>query len=207
MNQDSWFSILMISIMHCGVCQISRNNEFKNCFISQECVVAYTSATCNTDELVFNVPVPFVITELFEPGGEWELLNAPVGQKNVTFTSADREEFSQVAFMLVLRRIPNYFILFMITPLVSMLLLVNVAFILPVQSGEKMSFQMGILVMFSVFWMLTDEVTPRAGNSIPRLSKKLHSETVLLLWYVCAMHRLFLTDAVIDPDDVGSCWS
>ena len=146
----------------------------------QECEVVYASVVYNSISLVFNTPVPFVITELLKPSGEWELLNAPVFHRESTHTSTDWEEFSHVGFKLVLRRIPNYFVISIIIPLVCMLLLTNVAFIMPAHSGEKISFQMGILVMFSVFWMLTAEITPRGGNSMPALSKELHHEIFLI---------------------------
>ena len=96
--------------------RLRERNIILDFYLLQECEVVYANPVYNSVALVYNAILPVVVTNFMKPCGVWELLGAPAFQKVATHTHMDGEVVSLVGFKLVLRRIPNFFVLFIITP-------------------------------------------------------------------------------------------
>ena len=70
------------------------------------------------------------------------------------------------SFTLTLERRPLYYLLNIIIPSLVLAALSALSFAVPVDSGEKLSFSMSILVAFSVFMLILQENTPEADSPL-----------------------------------------
>ena len=71
-----------------------------------------------------------------------------------------------VGFTIVLERRPYSYVLNIIIPTVVLAVLSALSFIVPVDSGEKMSLGISILVAFSVFMLILQDNTPQADSPL-----------------------------------------
>ena len=70
------------------------------------------------------------------------------------------------SFTLTLERRPLYYLLNVIIPSLVLAALSALTFAVPVDSGEKLSFSMSILVAFSVFMLILQDNTPAADSPL-----------------------------------------
>ena len=71
-----------------------------------------------------------------------------------------------VRFTIVLERRPYSYVLNIIIPTVVLAVLSALSFIVPVDSGEKMSLGISILLAFSVFMLILQDNTPQADSPL-----------------------------------------
>ena len=71
-----------------------------------------------------------------------------------------------VSFTLILQRRPQYYLLNIIIPSVVLAILSALTFAVPVDSGEKLSLGISILLAFSVFMLILQDNTPQADTPI-----------------------------------------
>ena len=83
----------------------------------------------------------------------------------VTFTSVE------VQFFIALKRKPFLYILNIIIPTVVLALLSALTFIVPTDSGEKLSMSVSLLLAFSVFMLILSDSTPQTSDNPPILGK------------------------------------
>ena len=71
-----------------------------------------------------------------------------------------------------LKRLPAYYLLNFIIPMIVLALLSTVVFYVPVDSGEKLSISITILLSFSVFLLILSDSTPQVSQDLPFWGKK-----------------------------------
>ena len=71
-----------------------------------------------------------------------------------------------VDFTLYLQRRPQYYLLNIIIPSVVLAVLSALTFAVPVDSGEKLSLGISILLAFSVFMLILQDNTPQADTPV-----------------------------------------
>ena len=93
--------------------------------------------------------------------------------------------FPYAVFRVTLKfqRRAGYYVLTMILPCMVLALLSAFTFIVPIQSGEKMSLSITILLSFSIFMLLLDENTPPTSGSLPFLGMQQQTQHIVIaLW-------------------------
>lgn len=93
----------------------------------------------------------------FRGNGEWELVST---SSNVN-TSAE----SRVVFSLTVRRIPTFYVINVIAPVVLLAVLNVFTFVLPMDSGEKMSYSITVFLSFAVFLSIVSSTLPKTSGS------------------------------------------
>lgn len=100
---------------------------------------------------------------MFIESGDWEL-------KHVTFETADatyeccKHPFSDVTYRLQFERKSLYHVLYQILPCVVIVLLVVLNFIMPPDSGERISFCITILLSMSVYLLILSDTLPETSD-------------------------------------------
>ena len=79
--------------------------------------------------------------------------------------------YPQLTFDLVLKRKPAYYMLNIFAPSVLLVVLSLVMFLLPVEAGDKVTLGITVLVGFSVFQVLLENITPRNSDYMSVFSK------------------------------------
>ena len=127
-------------------------------FDRQKCPLIFSSSTYDKRDLIFT-DVSYVYVDSRFTETEWHLEGCP-GNMSTRFSETG-ETYSEIIFELYLTRLPLFWILNIIIPICLMFLLSNGVFYLPVDSGEKMTLSISILLGQTVFLFLGTYVTCR----------------------------------------------
>ena len=95
--------------------------------------------------------------------GTWKVLN----------TSAFAEEFrgiSRITFKIRLKRKPESFIVSIILPILFLSLLNVLVFVLPTESGERVSYAITVLLSIAVFMTIVTDTLPKTSEPMPIIS-------------------------------------
>ena len=113
-----------------------------------------------------------VLLNNYVPNGEWELLNTYVDDTpNRVEDIEGVVEMPQIQFTLELKRLPAFFENAVIVPCIIMTLMTAMVFVLPSESGEKVSLGTTLMLSYTVLILMISDVTPRTGTSTPLLCK------------------------------------
>ncbi|XP_060596636.1 neuronal acetylcholine receptor subunit alpha-10-like [Ruditapes philippinarum] len=104
----------------------------------------------------------------FIPSSEWELIESKI-QLNRLLYACCKTPFLDVTARLVLRRAPTYYLFTMIIPCLWLTILNLLVFLLPADSGDKISLGVTAFLSFSVFMLVISEKVPVA-STIPLLA-------------------------------------
>ncbi|XP_034015674.1 neuronal acetylcholine receptor subunit alpha-7-like [Thalassophryne amazonica] len=98
--------------------------------------------------------------------GEWDLVEVP-GKQNEGVYACCEEHYPDVTFTLVMRRRTLYYGLNLLIPGVLISALAVLVFLLPADSGEKISLGITVLLSLIVLMLLVAEITPATSDSMP----------------------------------------
>ena len=111
--------------------------------------------------------------------GEWSLLAMPARRNMIEYQNFPHP-FPEVTFWLILRRKPLYYIFNWILPCLFITATTVLVFYLPVESGEKISLGVTVLLALTVFLLIVAETMPAQSNTIPLIGK----------YYVTLLYRI-----------------
>ena len=92
---------------------------------------------------------------------------------------------SKVKFHIHLQRLPAYYLLNIIVPTIILALLSAFTFYVPVDSGEKLSLSITILLSFALFLLILSDNTPNISHNLPFLGKKSLNRWPIRHTYLC----------------------
>ncbi|XP_046372141.1 neuronal acetylcholine receptor subunit alpha-7-like [Haliotis rufescens] len=127
------------------------------CFISMS-----ASVTAYSGEDVI-VHTPNVDLQLFEENGEWDLVEATFALKDFSVKGLNQ---TPATATLTLQRRTMFYILNNILPVVFLSFLNTFVFLLPEESGEKMSLCVSILLSYAVFLTLINSYLPANSDHL-----------------------------------------
>ncbi|VDI28491.1 Hypothetical predicted protein [Mytilus galloprovincialis] len=94
----------------------------------------------------------------FKGNGEWKVVS--------TSATVDSSAETRVKFSLTVRRIPTFYLINVIAPIVLLAILNIFTFALPVDCGEKMSYSITVFLSFAVFLSIVSSTLPKTAGSI-----------------------------------------
>ena len=118
-------------------------------------------------EVILSTPTNSVNTQVYSENIEWTLIGTAAKSSIVG------GNLSLAGFSFSFRRKPTFLVVNILIPIVCLSLLNTVVFLLPHESGERVSFSVTVLLSFTVFLNII-------GDNIPKTS----SPTPLLCYYV-----------------------
>jgi hypothetical protein len=141
-------------------------NMYKFPFDTQECsfsLVPWGYIPSETKLVPYN-NLSYVDTVYYTSNAEWDLLRTEMKQSKI----GDYDNLVKV--QLVLKRKSLYFVLNILAPLLLLSFLNPLVFVLPVDSGERVSYAMTIFLSFAVFMTLLSENIPKSSEPMSLLS-------------------------------------
>uniref|UniRef100_A0A3B3SXQ5 Neuronal acetylcholine receptor subunit alpha-7 n=1 Tax=Paramormyrops kingsleyae TaxID=1676925 RepID=A0A3B3SXQ5_9TELE len=111
--------------------------------------------------------------------GEWDLVGVP-GNRNVVFYDCCKEPYPDVTFIITIRRRTLYYALNLLIPCVLLSSMTLLIFLLPANSGEKISLGITVLLSLTVFMLLVAEIMPATSDSIPLIGQYFASTMVIV---------------------------
>lgn len=130
-------------------------------FDYQTCYLQVTSWVYDTNKVNLTRATDYVNTKDYNENGEWVLYSNSVTE---TSRTEEGETFSTVNFVLTLKRRSGYYLSQIIFPILVISFLTNITFLLPTDSGEKISFILTVLLSLAVLLTLI-------GDSMPTTSR------------------------------------
>ncbi|KAJ8311654.1 hypothetical protein KUTeg_011009 [Tegillarca granosa] len=105
----------------------------------------------------------------FVDNGEWELISVRVERNNVWYNCCE-EPFPDVTFYMYLRRRIKYYFMNIIIPCIILSFLCLAGFLLPSESGEKITLGLSVLLTITVFMLMVADKMPQTSESISVIS-------------------------------------
>ncbi|KAL2090123.1 hypothetical protein ACEWY4_014811 [Coilia grayii] len=120
--------------------------------------------------LSFAKPVEDILRQskaLMKTMGEWELLNMTSYKHNLVSYGSSWDE---LIYYVTLRRRATLYVVNLIIPSCFLITLDLFSFILPPQSVDRSAFKMTLILGYTVFLLLMNDLLPVTGNTIPLLN-------------------------------------
>lgn len=156
-------------------------------FDYQKCSIEITTFAFTTDVVILNKTKDSVNVDDFKENGEWVLDSSSVVEQVLT---ENGEMFSQLEFKLIFKRRPGYYLTNVVYPVILVSLLTNLVFLLPVDSGEKISYILTVLLAQAVLLTLV-------GDSMPTTSK--HTPVIgIYISFVLVMAALAIVITIVN---------
>uniref|UniRef100_H3BZQ4 Uncharacterized protein n=1 Tax=Tetraodon nigroviridis TaxID=99883 RepID=H3BZQ4_TETNG len=111
--------------------------------------------------------------------GEWDLLEVPGGRHEV-FYDGSVEPYPDVTFVVTLRRRTLFYALNLLIPCVLLSSMTLLVFLLPANSGEKISLGITVLLSLTVFMLMVAEIMPATSDSVPLIGQYFASTMVIV---------------------------
>uniref|UniRef100_A0A672F8J4 Uncharacterized protein n=1 Tax=Salarias fasciatus TaxID=181472 RepID=A0A672F8J4_SALFA len=111
--------------------------------------------------------------------GEWDLLEVP-GDRHEVFYDCCAEPYPDVTFVVTLRRRTLFYALNLLIPCVLLSSMTLLVFLLPANSGEKISLGITVLLSLTVFMLMVAEIMPATSDSVPLIGQYFASTMVIV---------------------------
>ncbi|CBY22842.1 unnamed protein product [Oikopleura dioica] len=111
----------------------------------------------------------------FTESGEWAIIGLPARK-----TTTDNDKMDKVRFDIVMKRKPLFYTVNLIVPCVLITCLAIFVFVLPSESGEKMSLCISVLLALTVFLLLISKLIPPTSLDVPLIGRFLIFTMVLV---------------------------
>jgi len=138
----------------------------------------YDNQTC---EITYQIPFPretyalipdtrdfFQPHLVFEPNTEWTDVTTEMTlvHFDVSTSGATSEHHSTLKVMISMKRLPNFYIVYLIIPSVLTSMVTVLVFWLPAESGERIGLSITSLLSYTVFLLMVSDVSPRGGQNL-----------------------------------------
>ncbi|XP_075714038.1 neuronal acetylcholine receptor subunit alpha-7 isoform X1 [Rhinoderma darwinii] len=118
-------------------------------------------------------------TSEYISNGEWDLVGVP-GKRSESFYGCCKEPYPDVTFTITMRRRTLYYGLNLLIPCVLISALALLVFLLPADSGEKISLGITVLLSLTVFMLLVAEIMPATSDSVPLIAQYFASTMIIV---------------------------
>uniref|UniRef100_A0A3Q3ICH0 Neuronal acetylcholine receptor subunit alpha-7 n=1 Tax=Monopterus albus TaxID=43700 RepID=A0A3Q3ICH0_MONAL len=169
-----------------GYCQYLPPGILKStCYIDvrwfpfdvQKCDLKFGSWTHNG--WLLDLQMMDVDISTYIPNGEWDLVGVPA-KRNELYYECCKEPYPDVTFTVTMRRRTLYYGLNLLVPCVLISGLALLVFLLPADSGEKISLGITVLLSLTVFMLLVAEIMPATSDSVPLIAQYFASTMMIV---------------------------
>ncbi|XP_040897265.1 5-hydroxytryptamine receptor 3A-like [Toxotes jaculatrix] len=105
--------------------------------------------------------------EVLMTKGEWELADIESAQNSLEITEGS---YSEIKFFIILRRRPVLYVVNLLIPSCFLITLDLFSFLLPPQCVDRSAFKMTLILGYTVFLLLMNELLPVTGNTTPLIN-------------------------------------
>ena len=102
--------------------------------------------------------------------GEWKLYGMPA-ERHVEYYSCCVEPYVDVTYTIIIKRLPMFFTYNLVFPCVLLMGIGILVFLLPPESGEKVSLGVTVLLAMTVYQLLIAEATPPTSEVVPLIGE------------------------------------
>lgn len=148
----------------------------------QICQLKFGSWVYHEGELNLKKGTPSIDVSNMQKNEGWDLVNH-TSELNILKYACCPEEFADITYNFTLRRKPGYYNLNIILPTFATAVLMLISFIVPWDSGERISFATTVMLSIIVFLLILSDSLPKTDTR-PLLSEMLIGLTFFSLFVV-----------------------
>ncbi|KAK6190686.1 hypothetical protein SNE40_002494 [Patella caerulea] len=145
-------------------------------FDTQECKIDFFNWGTISGEL--SLKSDGVNTDHFYRNGEWDLIGTSEREFIVEYNGGEYSK-PHVEITIIIKRRPSTICLTVILPVILLSLINVCAFIIPAESGEKLSFSVTVLLSLAVFLSYINSLMPQTSETISYLAVWISAQLVL----------------------------
>ncbi|XP_056397699.1 5-hydroxytryptamine receptor 3A-like [Hyla sarda] len=123
--------------------------------------------------------------------GEWELVKV---YSTYTLETDEDEEFAMLMFHIIFKRHPLYYVVNLIIPSILLMILDIIGFYLPIESGERITFKVTLLLGYSVFLIIVTDALPASAHTTPIIDS--YFLVCMALFAISLMESIFIVRIV-----------
>ena len=142
-------------------------------FDAQTCYINVDSWTYNDNLVKLSNMSSTVKTDQYQPNGQWKLIDTEIVVRREAFNAGS---FTSVYFIFHLERKPLFYCSVLLVPIAMLSFIMILPFMLPADSGEKISLEITVILSFTVFQLVIAEKVPETSDYIPIMCKYTYIE-------------------------------
>lgn len=144
-------------------------------FDEQTCDLMFGAWSYHTAKMNLTNASSFVNLDSYKTNGEWSVYETRVDRKEFYYECCPNEKFSNVAFLVFLRRRHTFYVMNVILPsIMTSILLLSVFFCTP---GQKVQIGVVVLLSFRIFLLNVSGNIPKTSDHIPLLGEYYYVST------------------------------
>ncbi|XP_030229113.1 5-hydroxytryptamine receptor 3C isoform X2 [Gadus morhua] len=140
--------------------------DVQNCSLSFGSFIHYDSAI----RMVLGLSAERILSqsrEVLQTEGEWELLNITAAE---SLLSLDGGGYHDIVFNILLKRRPVLYVVNLLIPSCFLNTVDLFSFLLPPQSVDRSAFKMTLILGYTVFLLIMNDLLPVTGNTTPAIN-------------------------------------
>ena len=131
---------------------------------TQNCEIMFIPWGLTAYEVIMVSTLDHALLDYFSENGEWTLVETSAVSGYV-----ETGDFSFITFGIKIKRRPTFFLVNVVLPIIFMGFLNVLVFVLPVQSGERVSYAITVLLAIAVFLTLVGDNMPKTSEPMSTL--------------------------------------
>ncbi|KAK2146132.1 hypothetical protein LSH36_630g01064 [Paralvinella palmiformis] len=165
-----------LTVRHNGRCRWQPGGNFAfTCaldmnyypFDEQSCTMEIETWFYTADKVHLKKSLSEFGLETYLQHGEWTVIGTEVSQTDRVYGYYKNEAFPEVYFTIHLRRKYTFYFMYIFLPCIMLSFVLLMVFVLPAESGEKISLGVSIMVAFSLFLLIVAEQVPDTSDAVP----------------------------------------
>ncbi|XP_037626102.1 5-hydroxytryptamine receptor 3A-like [Sebastes umbrosus] len=131
--------------------------------------------------------------------GEWELVDIKASS---TSLDIDDGSYSEIRYYIILRRRPSLYVVNLLIPSIFLLALDLFSFLLPPHSVDRGAFKMTLILGYTVFLLIMNDLLPVTGESTPLINVLFCISLALMV--VSLLETVFITNIQFTSSQYGA---
>ncbi|XP_023011072.3 5-hydroxytryptamine receptor 3A [Maylandia zebra] len=131
--------------------------------------------------------------------GEWELTDINIADSSLHLDSGS---YSEITYYIVLRRRPIAYVVNLLVPSCFLITVDLFSFVLPPQSVDRSSFKMTLILGYTVFLLIMNDLLPVTGEKTPLIN--VFFSISLALMVASLLETLFITNIQYKPREYSA---
>ena len=140
-------------------------------FDEQKCTMELETWYYTADKVHLKNSMTVFGLETYTRHGEWAVVKTEVTQTDMVYGYYQNEAFPEIYFTIHMRRKYTFYFMYILLPCIMLSFVLVMVFMLPSESGEKVSLGVSILVAFSLFLLIVAEQVPDTSDAVPVMGR------------------------------------
>ncbi|XP_044056993.1 5-hydroxytryptamine receptor 3A-like [Siniperca chuatsi] len=137
--------------------------------------------------------------DVLETNGEWELADISIARSTLALEAGS---YSEIKYFVILRRRPILYVVNLLIPSCFLITVDLFSFLLPPKSVDRSSFKMTLILGYTVFLLIMNDLLPATGETTPLIS--IFFSLTLALMVASLLETVFITNIQLSSSEYSA---